>query len=854
MAFDLLKTQAGQNTATIITIELDKCRHTTVQSTIDGAVSVSSSLSAGVTGAIAISGGLSTSFTNADPYLLWDSEIIKVTVDSAIQLTVVSRGHFGTVDASHSPSVAQLKHSGEIDGTCYSFPQTCSAPDSYLSGLTTQFTFPSTQLDWSVHYYNGFKSWSHSPPKVDPGQSMGSRAKISFNLIDSVDNDIYVPYPDRRTSNATLFTKWIARNPNFEGRPVTVQTGFDPLNFDVDNFITREYIIDSLQVNNGLLSCSCLDPLILTDDKKAKAPVASLGTLTAIIDDASTTITYGGAPAFDYGASGTVFVRTDSEVIECTVLSDFVLTIVNRAVGGTEQKDHSLNATVQNCLVYTNVNVVEIIEDLLTNYTTIPARFFDDYSTVIAATSSITLTANINKSESVKKLIDELIKNGDLVMYYDEENQLIKIKQVQDSSIQPIFINEDDNILKDSINFTRLPKEQYTRYTTAWAPNDITKTTGEEYFSIVYQPINLTNELPTNKGEVEEKNIFYNRWLTNAASDITIGSSLSQRVLDRSEQVPQEFDFILDIEDVFNTQGGALELGSIATISSSRRVTVDGSNLSTSYQVLSMKDLGNMKYKISSKLFQDPLQGVNIDFTISTNKENYDLSTEFSPVAGAYVVLIEQGVSIGGTSTAVKAFTTGAQAAGVSFTFIIRGSIEGAGGKGADAGNLTATVTTAPEDEFTIGADGFVGGDAFEATVPCILNVGSGAIWAGGGGVNGGTSYTKRIVPTNPDSRAPSAGNGGSGGQGYVGGGHGLKGIIDGVYSDEGVDGNNGSRGAPGVVALISGGEFGDDSDRSTSPLGQSNEGLSGYAIVSNGNSVTITSGNNPLNIKGRRI
>lgn len=850
MSFDLLKTQAGQNTATIITIELDKCRHTTVQSTIDGAITVSSSLNAGVLGTVVISSGDSTAFTNSDPYLLWDDELIKVTVDSAIQLTIVSRGAFGTVDVNHSPDTAQLKHSGEVDGTCYSFPQTCSAPDSYLSGLTTPFTFPSTQLDWSVNFFNGFKSSSHTPPKVDPGQSMGSRAKFSFNLIDSVDDDVYVPYPDRRTSNATLFKKLIARNPIFEGRAVKELVGFDPLNFDIDNFITREYVIDSLQLNEGILSCSCLDPLILTDDKKAKAPVVSQGSLSVIIDDLSTTITFTGAPAFYYGASGTVFVRIDSEVIECTVLSDFVLTIVNRAVGGTEQKDHALSATVQECLVYDDVNVVTIIEDLLVNYTTIPSKFLDDYSAVIAATSSVTLTANINKPESVKKLIDELIKNGDLVMYYDEENQLIIIKQVQDVSVEPIFINEDDNILKDSIDFKRLPKEQYTRYSTAWAPNDITKTTNEEYFSIVYQPINLNKELPVNKGEVEEKKIFFNRWLTNASNDITIGTSLAQRVLDRSEMVPEEFSFTLDVEDVFNTQGGSLQLGSIATISSSRRVNVDGSNLSTNYQILSMKDLGNMKYKILSKLFQDPLQGVNIDFTISSNKENYDLSTEFSPVAGNYVVLIDTGVSIGGTSVLIDAFTTGAQALGVTFDFIIRGSIEGAGGKGG-AGGILVSIDDLGESSF--GGTGETGGNAFNATVPCTINTGSGALWAGGGGVNGGTSYTERLNPVQPLSLVAYAGNGGSGGQGYIGGQGDVKGEITGLVSDVGVDGNNASRGAPGVVASISGGEFGEDADTNVSSEGQSATGLSGFAIVSNGNLVTITSGDNPLNIKGRR-
>ena len=363
-------------------------------------------------------------------------------------------------------------------------------------------------------------------------------------------------------------------------------------------------------------SLSALDPLILTDDKKAKAPIASQGVLSVLVDDLSTTITYTGAPAFDYGNSGTVYVRIDSEVIECTVLSDFVLTIVNRAIGGTEQKDHDINATVQETIFYNSVNVIDIIEDLIINYTTVNASFLDDYTAVKADTSTILLTTYISKPTSVKKLIDELIKNGDLVMYYDEENQLIKIKLVNDVNATPIFINEDNHIEEGSIDIKRDTKEQYTRYSTGWAPNDITKTRDEEYFSIIYQAINLDNELPENIGETNEKDIFFNRWLTTSPSDVVIGTSIAQRVIDRSEQVPEEFSLTLDIGDVYNTQGGVMELGSLVTVATSRRTNKDGSPQSKNYQVLKMKDKGNMKYDVDFMLFQDPITGVNIDFTI----------------------------------------------------------------------------------------------------------------------------------------------------------------------------------------------------------------------------------------------
>ncbi len=848
MSFNSLKVTAGQSIATIVDIELDKCVHTTTQSVLDGAITISSSLAIGATTTLAISGGAALSFVNSIPYVLWDDEIIKVTVDSNIQLTVTARAQFGTVDVAHSPSTATVKHQGEVDGGCYGTPSTCSSPDSYDADTKLLFRFPSTQLDLDQIYYNGYKSWSHKDGSVDPGQTMGKRAGASFSIQDSIDGDGYVPYADRRTSNGTLFTKLLARHPNFEGRPIKVHEGFDPLDLNFDNFITREYIIDKVQVKKGIFSVSALDPLIMTDDKKAKAPVASLGTNTVAITGASTTITYANATAFDYGvASSTAFVRIDAEVIEVTVLSDFVLTIVSRGVGGTATKNHDVNATVQECLVYDDVNVVEILEDLMINYTKIPSTFLDDYTAIKAATASITLTTNINKPTSVKALIDELIKTGDLVVYYDELTSKIKIKQVSDPSIEPININEDDHIGQDSILFTRDTSSQYTRYVVAWAPNDITKTKDDENFSIVFQSINLNNELPQNIGEINEKAIFFNRWLTTSSSDVIKGTSIAQRTIDRVQDVPEIAEFDLDIESVFSTQGGTLELGSIINLSSSRLVNVDGTTKARNHQILSLKDIGNMRYRVKSRLFQDPLLGVNVDFTISDNKEDYDLSTEFAPVAGNYVVLIDTGVTIGSTSTSIQAFTTGVQAAGVTFDFIMRGSIEGAGGRGGDAGNLVATGGI---DEFSLGTVGLVGGNAFVTTVDCTINTGSGALWAGGGGAAGGTSSFKDLP--NPDFFA-SGGNGGSGGQGFIGGLGGALGAVTGFTSDVGVDGNDGSRGAAGVVGGTSGGEFGEDGGIDISSFGSALAGLSGFAIVSNGNSVIITSGDNILNIRGRR-
>jgi len=485
----------------------------------------------------------------------------------------------------------------------------------------------------------------------------------------------------------------------------------------------------------------------------------------------------------------------------------------------------------------------------LINFTRVPSVFLDDYTAVIAATSSITLTANINKPTSVNILINELIKVGDLTVFYDEENQKIRIKQVADASVEPININEDDHIGQDSITFTRDTKNQFTRYSVAWGPNDITKIKDEEFFSIIFQSINLTNELPENIGEVNEKKIEFFRWLTTSSADVTKGTAIAQRTIDRVNAVPQLAEFDLDVESVFDTQGGRLELGSIINLSSSRLVNVDGSSKAENHQVLMIEDNGKEgpgRYRIKTRLFQDPLEGVTVDFTISENREDYDLSTEFSPAAGNFIVLIDTGVTIGAT-IAAPAFTTGVQAAGVTFDFIIRGAIEGRGGNGGRGGQLNMPNPIDVTGSFVENGDpGIVGNDAFNATVDCTINVGSGAIWAGGGGAGGSrSSGTNDPVITGPL-------NGGGGGQGFVGGTGGNAGTVRidfGPILDTAQPGVDGSRGSPGSQGGVSAGEWGEDGD---SPTG-SDGGLGGFAIVSNGNTVTIISGDNSLNIKGRR-
>ncbi len=120
-------------------------------------------------------------------------------------------------------------------------------------------------------------------------------------------------------------------------------------------------------------------------------------------------------------------------------------------------------------------------------------------------------------------------------------------------------------------------------------------------------------------------------------------------------------------------------------------------------------------------------------------------------------VYIELQVIVGSSSTATPAFDVGSWPAGIPITVVVRGRVQGKGGKGADG----AANNPLP------GQDG---GPAFYTRYPIdlTLNDGAGEIWGGGGGGGGGDR---------DNSKNGSAGAGG-GGAGQVPGNGGAGGPV----------------------------------------------------------------------------
>lgn len=843
MTYDIEKGQFGKEYVQEIEIQLDACKYAYGAYAVHNRLSTDnvSLINAGDVDATI---NINASDSSAAWYLTWNpvadlyamtqyGEIVSFDITSGSQIQLSGRGLFGTI-ATNIPrySILRIMHKGEADGSCRGFAYGCSTPNAYDPDYKVPLIFSTGQSSGGALRFSGLRRISHEAGEVDPGESIGTRARLRFEISDQVHDDIgIVPYPDKRTSNGTMFGKLLARNPYFQGRPVIYREGFRNSNsYYTPDFVSRKFIIDDANLSGGMFSVTALDPLIYLEDKKAKIPVASPATLAGNITNATTSFSFLDAPNNYFGGmSSTVFVRIDSEVIKCTVSGTTTLTIVDRGYRSVE-KNHDAGASIQDCVVFTETNGIDAIVYALEEYTSIPASFIDDYSATIALLPAFELSeAIISKPMAVGEFVDSLVKLGNLIFYYNEITQKIVIDYIPELSIEPILIDGQVDIKRDSVRIDYNSKNQFTRFAYLWNPVDITND-NEENYAIRFLSVNIALEQPENIGQVNEKKTIKNPLLTGSTGDSLLATTYVNRVLSTNEEPPIIANVTLDASRIGNTEGGVLALGSIINLITQYNQDKDGNRLADLYQVQKISGDGFRGYQTKLKRYQ-AVQPGDVAFTVTASAVNYDLSTEFAPDPGEYTVYIDSNVVLGSNDVTLPAFTTGAQESGVILKIINRGRILGMGGVGGDAGIWSSGTETMP----TAGQGG---GIALNITVPTTIDNGAGLIWAGGAGQSGQRQTRTDIGgnPLAPQYYYPAAA-GGIGGQGYGT-------AIGGLSTYAGYPPSAPTRGPRAQSGNQSSGN----------PWGQSSGAiLGGIAIQSNGNTVTVTSGDNDSSIRGRR-
>ena len=610
-----------------------------------------------------------------------------------------------------------------------------------------------------------------------------------------------------------------------------------PENFEAENYVIDTYQGPSL---SGDVTFNLIDVLALTDGINIKVPLVTTGILAAPITTASTSCTFNALDtSAEYGTSG-VWIMGDN-IMNYTITTPTTATIVQNQFG-TEPQDQDVSTSIQKCLAWNDTNVIDILKDLFA-LTEIPASYIPTvkWDELKAGELSVfNFTAVIFEPTEVKQLINELIQHCNLAMYTDVVLKEITIVASGVVANPVITFTPEEHFQEDSFSqsnlFDRLVTNQFIR----WGLRNHVLTDKTNYVKNA-RSVSIQQEDASRLRVGTAGKDIISRWLPNTLDGNTVALQIIDRKVAEFSRIPKQVRFKTDAAYCGQLPDDMrLWLGSTFQIKLPKNcnVAADNSDVILVAQCTSIRPQNDGLVEITGISYAANIPPA-FDYLIpAASYTDYVLADDpvFAPIlteggVKEYIVIVEQGALFGSSDTAIPAFRQGTFPAGATLYLIVYGRIIGRGGDAGSGGDVEYTEGMCIPFAPSPGNDG---GTALSLSTATKLDTLFGLIAGGGGGGSGlAGACPERIT-----------GNGGGGGQGNPGGLAGGPGAMGPGALGLGVSGSPGSINAPG---LPTGGGLGQNG------LGDAgiDGGVAGAAILTNGNTLDIISGNNSDKIKG---
>lgn len=537
---------------------------------------------------------------------------------------------------------------------CYNSWNTCQVKDVYDKGsLTLRFVNSRSNLPLGATYFPTLKSVSAFSSSVNIAGSnpklgtLGKRGKVTVDLED-------FPYHDRYTDKyaggrvdgtaqtdesgyspadrGTFWTKFKKRHPNFAGRPLRVLNGYilEDGTYSIEQ--TRNFVITDIigPDDKNKVTVEAKDILTLAEKKSAVAPVPSNGSIAIDLEEGTTEFDLepAGIGESEYPEEGYAIVG--SEVMAYTRIAD-TITVTERAAKRTELSSHSEGDTFQQVIVYEDNLISEVVDDLLTNYTSIDASFIpsSDYTDEVARWAPTTkINTVISEPTAVSELLGELSTLGASI-WWDDVEQEIRLRMNHPIDIDEVVptLTDDDSI--KAISQKGRDEDRITQvhfYTVQSNPTDSPE--DKSNFDRITVTIDADSEREENFGESRVREVFC-RWL-NTGNDAIV-RIVSQRLLQRFIKAPQYTQITLDAKDI------DLSLNDVIGVSSRVLTDETGAPVTERFQIIEKTETkSGHEVKITTQAYQfDDFYGFIMENSATTD---YDLATEAEKEDGCYII------------------------------------------------------------------------------------------------------------------------------------------------------------------------------------------------------------------------
>lgn len=542
-----------------------------------------------------------------------------------------------------SPCTASLSVSNPHK--CYNAWGSCQVYSAFNKGVNTlRFCEDTYRIEGGnyipcLRNVGGYEQEVNISGYMDTLEGLGKRANVNVEMMDFPDRDTLTDkYWDQRISGTaqwsgigydpydkgTFWAKFKARNPNYSGRPLRVIRGYVD---DAGAFVpveTRAYIMTEFRGpnNGGNVTIVAKDILDLAENKKAQAPKPSLGRLIAdmTVGDTSLTLNPAGVGS-GYPASG--YITVGSEIMGFTRSGD-VMTVI-RGQLGTQPATHAVNDTVQVAFHVSNQRADAVIYDLLINYADIDPAYIDyaewqqEFNTWGPA---YLLSATICKPTGVVQLLGEICVLG-MTIWWDEVGQKIRLQLNHPPMVQPVEINDRNNII--DIQQEDNEDERASRVILWTKQLDPTKDKADGNFERSFVAVSADEELPFAYDGVRS-HIINNRWLNHGSGALV--NIIAGRILNRYKRAPVSYKVEVDEKD-------NIQLADVVVLESDMVVDANGLPLKRLTQVYYRRN-NNEKATITLGL-----QRFQFDWYYGSITENdrpdYNNSTDTQKAKGVYM-------------------------------------------------------------------------------------------------------------------------------------------------------------------------------------------------------------------------
>jgi hypothetical protein len=517
--------------------------------------------------------------------------------------------------------------SGPANKKCFNTWSTCQDRPGYVdTDSTLKLSFSSRRIKNFVAetgniYFPTLSTIDMAPSTIAPGRGLGQRSSVSMALMDHPYNDSGIdPYISDRTvvdrkplNKSSLWAKMKTRVKFWENRKLIVESGFlVDGKYDADNFVKREYFIESLAgpTENGTVIIKAKDVLKIADDKTNKFPTGlSEIKLGEDIDAVQTTFNLDSNDSQillnEIGLFGQPYIRVGKEVMKVitdpTSTATTQIEVIRNAIPYYYESVIDTGHVVSEFLApsthkagdvltpsydFHSQTVPQVIEKLLVGDTapTKPAvysgtqqdwedrwpfwgarldqNYIDQDSFTSDVNTSYLVDRLITKPQAIKNYIDELM---DLNFYinYDERildpNTTAKIKlgnilTLAEGDALKEF-SEDENILINSFSQSEQPKARVSQF---WLFTNIINLVTDEAKDENYADLTVGADLESERvQEYSRPSIKKSKsqWIQRGSA--AIGLDVTSRLINEYSEVKTHVSFEFDPKDLGNLWTGS---------------------------------------------------------------------------------------------------------------------------------------------------------------------------------------------------------------------------------------------------------------------------------------------------------